>query len=779
MNTNPKRLKVVKENATAAQVVAPHDVARLLVEQFRSILSIQFQTAILSASSSVIPVVVSNSNDTATDTDADIDTDIVEKTKTVQLHAKPFPHGVITTLFQTEFLQHVIREIKDHSVVHFKESDLFKVFQSIDLANLPSSVSSVSSVSSSSTDGVSHEQDPNGNIATKPLPPPQTTSPSAIHMPCVLQLRSLLYSTTFRHYMEYLHQLPHNTLTDQIDCACNCHMTGCHLLCHDDVIGTRKLSYILYLTEPDPIWDITEGGVLELYDSIEIAGSSERRMPHVEPCTMILPIFNTMAFFLVQPGYSFHAVQEVLGDRPRLSIQGWYHATSAPENMEYATLQRLKSYHNAQVVQEEDTEGVFTPIQYPINHKGDVEATTSIASEHQLNSKLDTSLLSESDRSYLRTFINDTYLTETAMTDIRTRFGQESSIQLRHFINNDWVHQIQDHMNRAESKCQRPKHDGFNYTSGQTKQWNSVGPAHKQRFLEFHETHHKDESYDISSNIPDDPDTDAMGLLLYQIRSDVFESVAFDNYIAAITRIGYPTGVRGRVRRFRPGLDYTVAHYGLLTEQSVLDATLCFVTETDADAAALRDDITKSKQAETAQTVVALKNMTNDDVHDQSDDYVAELTEAMELWQSGDCGGFECYIAADDDDDDDVVDGEDENVDNATKKGSSAAVAADEYNADDDDTELLNVSASNNTLSLVYRDPGTMRFIKYVSARAPSSRYDIAMEYEFPHQEESDDEDDDDDDEYAVDVDNKNDVKSRDGQHFLDSSSSSTTPQFH
>ena len=67
---------------------------------------------------------------------------------------------------------------------------------------------------------------------------------------------------------------------------------------------------------------------------------------------------------------------------------------------------------------------------------------------------------------------------------------------------------------------------------------------------------------------------------------------------------------------------------------------------------------------------------------------------------------------------------------------------ADEYN-EDDDTELLSVSASNNTLSLVYRDPGTMRFVKYVSSSAPSSRYDICMEYQLPPDDDNDNDNDD------------------------------------
>lgn len=33
------------------------------------------------------------------------------------------------------------------------------------------------------------------------------------------------------------------------------------------------------------------------------------------------------------------------------------------------------------------------------------------------------------------------------------------------------------------------------------------------------------------------------------------------------------------MRRFRPGLDYTVAHYGILTKDPQLDAVLCFVDD--------------------------------------------------------------------------------------------------------------------------------------------------------------------------------------------------------
>lgn len=48
-----------------------------------------------------------------------------------------------------------------------------------------------------------------------------------------------------------------------------------------------------------------------------------------------------------------------------------------------------------------------------------------------------------------------------------------------------------------------------------------------------------------------------------------------------------PVGYRDELRRFRPGLDYTVAHHGAMTVTARLDATLCFV---DDDRITLEDD---------------------------------------------------------------------------------------------------------------------------------------------------------------------------------------------
>ena len=50
------------------------------------------------------------------------------------------------------------------------------------------------------------------------------------------------------------------------------YLDGGHLLCHDDVIRTRRVSYILYLSEPEDDWQPEDGGALELYATNQETG---------------------------------------------------------------------------------------------------------------------------------------------------------------------------------------------------------------------------------------------------------------------------------------------------------------------------------------------------------------------------------------------------------------------------------------------------------------------------------------------------------------------------
>lgn len=137
---------------------------------------------------------------------------------------QPYTHIVLENLCDSERMRRIHEEAKNNMTATFKETDLFKVFQTPELATL---------------DGSSEK------------------------MAHLLSLRSALYSAEFREFVREITGC--DELTDRVDCSANAYTNGCHLLCHDDVIGTRRVSYIIYLTDPDEPWLEEDGGALELY----------------------------------------------------------------------------------------------------------------------------------------------------------------------------------------------------------------------------------------------------------------------------------------------------------------------------------------------------------------------------------------------------------------------------------------------------------------------------------------------------------------------------------
>ena len=116
-----------------------------------------------------------------------------------------------------------------------------------------------------------------------------------------------------------------------------------------------------------------------------------------------------------------------------------------------------------------------------------------------------------------------------------------------------------------------------------------------------------------------------------------------------------------------------------------------------------------------------------DDDEDGDDDEDEEDAGEQDAWASGDVGGFECYVEAD--------------------GSGDSAEAAEVYKGPgaegDDEPELLSLSPGPNVLSLVMRDAEVMRFVKYVSAAAPGSRWDVTLEYEIEPVDEEDEGEDD------------------------------------
>jgi Rps23 Pro-64 3,4-dihydroxylase Tpa1-like proline 4-hydroxylase len=170
----------------------------------------------------------------------------------------------------------------------------------------------------------------------------------------ILKLRDALYSVQFRDFLRRVTGCGPLSGVKQ-DMSVNTYRKGCHLLNHDDVIGSRRVSYILYMPLPHHRpWKKEWGGALELYPVREADGAGAGAAaedgvvlePVPVPSKSIPPAWNQFVFFEVQPGRSFHSVEEVVIEDDggggggggggedglqRLSISGWFHAAQPGE----------------------------------------------------------------------------------------------------------------------------------------------------------------------------------------------------------------------------------------------------------------------------------------------------------------------------------------------------------------------------------------------------------------------------------------------------------------
>lgn len=628
----------------------------------------------------------------------------------------PYLHCVIDELCPPGFLRKIHDELTNKMKANFKETDLFKVFQTAEL----------------------------GAIDEKQLEE---------EMPTMLALRKALYSAEFRNIVQEITGC--GNLIDRVDCSCNAYANSCHLLCHDDVIGTRCISYIIYLPDPDEPWTTEDGGAVELFPldpaSVVNTDAGNQGVPLSLPTKTILPIFNSMLFFAVQPGRSYHAVQEVFSKtRPRLSISGWYHTVDAPVGADRCSLKLIMSYGDAPI---------------PTN-------PFPFSEEELLTIPKKTFTLTTEELSFLQSWMAPEYLTIQGMKNIQKQFIKQSSIQLSNFLLPKKVNTLLRYQLMVDALEEmglgKPQ---LHYEKGLTEAWELIGPPHKRRYLRYEQGNNQKEKETVNGKDPTEV-ANKVGELMHKITSTFLTSKVFAKYLMIISTLTI-TGERHEIRRFRTGLDYTVAHFGIITKEPWLDATLCFVNddkeaserllqekkkkntnkgagkgEEEGRGSGMKKNKKARKQAEQEQQ----EEVQEEEVESPEEEGVEE--DYATLWEDGEVGGYECFIEADDDADTAEAAEVYQSTSTTTTTTTNATTA--EKKGRDEETTLLSVSACNNSLSLVLRDEGIMKFIKYVSANAPSSRWDVSMEYAV-RSEEEDDEEEDNEDEDSDDSDEEED----------------------
>ena len=575
-----------------------------------------------------------------------------------------YKHGVIRPLIEPSLLRAVRNEIQEHLSFTEKETDIYKIHQSGDLANL---------------DGLDDA--------------------SLSKLPSLLKLRDAMYSAQFREYLSSV--TGSGKLSgSKTDMAINVYTEGCHLLCHDDVIGSRRISYILYLTDPDVPWQPEWGGALRLFPTTtrriekKKKGQEEDavKVPSPDYSLSIPPAFDQLSFFTVQPGESFHDVEEVYhrrskddddDDQPkhvRMAISGWFHVPQKGEDgYEEGLEEKLAERSSLTQLQARDAFDKPQPkvVKYEEEEKEEDDKGKGKGTEEETP-------YSESDLNFLVQYISPSYLTPVIADQLSETFSNECSINLAQFLSKTFASRLREYIEKQEKNHLLPK--SSSEIESKTE-WQVACPPHKQRYL-FQQ--------------PGSPNSKEEKTPVQELLNDLFPSWAFRKWLSTVTGQDHLTSHNVLARRFRRGEDYTLAS-GYDGEEPRLEFTLC-LTPTEGWGEEEEDE--EEEEEENGEESSSSKTVKTNGKAKKKEGEAASV------------GGYEIYMAGDDDEEDEEG-----------KDGTTTDPAV--YRADEgDDGILFTTAAGWNRMSIVLRDRGTLRFIKYVSAAAPGDRWDITGEVE-------------------------------------------------
>lgn len=571
--------------------------------------------------------------------------DFQVKLETDIKNSQPYRWGTVTELMDDTLLRNVRKEVLSEIAFTKKETDIYKVFQSGDLANL----------SGLNWDDLSR-------------------------LPSLYKLRAAIYSQQFRDFISKVTGCGKLSGV-KTDMSINTYTKGCHLLTHDDVIGSRRVSFILYLPDPEFTWKPHYGGALRLFPAVV------PNVPEADFSAKLVPQFNQIAFFTVQPGLSFHDVEEVRVDKQRLSIQGWFHIPQdgedgyipgeQEETEAKSTLQQLQSKE----LQEYD---------FPKPFRNDIPAE-----ELKIYQSMDPVLdFSKEEQEYLGQFINATYLTMSTAQKLNESFSEESVLEINEFLRAEYAEVLRETLRRTELENKVPK------TAGEINfPWKCAVPPHKQRYMYIdgkssfalteksikHVNHIGQQelpNFELTKQLSErEPEQKILELMGFM------KSIAFRKWLIYITGL-IPTSDQIVARKFRPGQDFILA------------------TTTDKELArGYNNEVNVLLEATLGLTPTA-NNPKN--------------------WESGEFGGYELCMALNGAESDEEFEDDDPAV----------------YKTNDpnDDSVLFTSQCKWNTLNLMLRDPTVLKFVKYVSINAKGSRWDISAQWNVKYLQEDEEE---------------------------------------
>ena len=508
----------------------------------------------------------------------------------------------------------------------------------------------------------------------------------------------------------------------------NVYTPGCHLLCHDDVIGSRRVSWILYLLDPDVPWKAEYGGALRLYptEQLKTPEGDEVKVPQPNFSLSIPPAWNQLSFFTVQPGESFHDVEEVYrrgveekaeedGGRIRMAISGWFHIPQeGEEGYEEGLEEKLAEKSSLAQLQGGKADIFDEPRAQWIDNPDLKE-----------QSEEEDKALTEEDCDFLIKYMNPNYLVPDTVEEMFEKFSDESSIQIGQFLSKKFSARLREYL---ESKDHETTPSLPANPHSQDSKVGVARPPHKHRYLYRQAIQPR----------PTTPCPESGGMTPYdQLIDDLFPHPAFLKWISLVTDA---TITKSNIvaRRFRRGMDYTLAT-AYEDEDPQLEVCLGITPSTGwGDEDAEQDSEDDGQGGEAAAAASSSKEKPS------QPQATGKAPQASSPTAPEEVGGYEMYMAGDDDDDDNEDDNDAAESSTNTGAGPRRKAKSDpaiyKSNGEEDDGILFSQPASWNNLAIVLRDGGVLRFTKYVSRSAKGDRWDVCAEFgvEFGEEEEGD-----------------------------------------
>lgn len=422
---------------------------------------------------------------------------------------------------------------------------------------------------------------------------------------------------------------------------------------------------------------------------------------------VVPPAWNQLSFFKVQPGLSFHDVEEVYhapseeqlqkdGGRVRMAISGWFHIPQLGEDG-YVEGAEEENERNSSLMQLSGN-----PDQY------DMPRAAPVAIKEPKPTSEDE--VSEADLEFLLKYMSPTYLTPDTLEQIQERFDEDSSITLPDLLNKKFGNRLRKYVEQQEATPLPESSEEIE--KGPLK---VAKPPHKFRYLYMQPSKTGQKNGKGAGKAKKAGEDSPVRELL-----DVFlPSPQFRRWLQWATS----TVIESHdimARRFRKGLDYTLAT-GHEEGPARLEINLGFTpTEGWGDEEDDEEEDEEDEEEEEPEASSASKKK-------QTNGKAKEEKEEEEKPAREEVGGHEVYMAGDDD---------------------TAEDAAVYKSSGDDDNILFFQAASWNKLTVVLRDSGTLKFVKYVSRRAPGDRWDISGTFEIQEQEDDDEEGEEEEEEF-------------------------------